>query len=141
MEESYKELWDCVAEALIQLEDVPQAIIKNYKGTKKCSVKEAQDIYKEIVKDPSFQEYLKEYQEVAECGLIDENNNTIRLKLNKIFGKAIREGKYDTAIKTLSSVAKMLNIQEKQMEFNIIFSFEPTEKTNLNLIKENNNKN
>lgn len=136
MEESYRELWDVIAEALIQLEDVPQAIVKARKGTSKCTVQEASEIQKTVVKNPEFQEYLKEYTEIAEAGLIDENNNTIRLKLNKIFGRAIREGKYDTAIKTLASVAKMLNIQDKQMEFNITFSFEPTDKTNLKLIKE-----
>lgn len=136
MEESYKELWDVIAEALIQLEDPVQAIIKSFRGTKKCSPGEANDIYKTVIKDDKFQEYLKEYQEVAECGLISENNNTIRLKLNKIYGKAIKEGKFDTAIKTLASVAKMLNIEQEQMEFKIIFSFEPTEKTNLNLIGE-----
>ena len=140
MEESYRELWDVIAEALIQLEDVPQAIVKARKGTSKCTVQEASEIQKTVVKNPEFQEYLKEYTEIAEAGLIDENNNTIRLKLNKIFGRAIREGKYDTAIKTLASVAKMLNIQDKQMEFNITFSFEPTEKTNLKLIKEKDDK-
>ena len=140
MEESYRELWDVIAEALLQLEDVPQAIVKARKGTSKCTVQEASEIQKTVVKNPEFQEYLKEYTEIAEAGLIDENNNTIRLKLNKIFGRAIREGKYDTAIKTLASVAKMLNIQDKQMEFNITFSFEPTEKTNLKLIKEKDDK-
>ena len=131
-----KGLWDVVADAMIQLENVPQKIIAYYKSTKKCTPKEANNIYKELIKNKEFNEYLKTYQEIAECSLISENNNTIRLKLNKIYGKALQEGKFDTAVKTLASVAKMLNIQDKQMEFKVTFSFEPRDKINLKMIEE-----
>lgn len=140
MAESYREYWDAIAEALLQLEDVPQAIIKYSGGTKKCSQSQAVQIHKEVVQNEEFQNYLKDYTKIQKTSLIDEDNDTIRLKLNKIFGRAIREGKYDTAIKTLASVAKMLNIEDKQMDFTITFKFEPTDKINLNLIREQDEK-
>lgn len=140
MAESYREYWDAIAEALLQLEDVPQAIIKYSGGTKKCSQSQAVQIHKEVVQNEEFQNYLKDYTKIQKTSLIDEDNDTIRLKLNKIFGRAIREGKYDTAIKTLASVAKMLNIEDKQMDFTITFKFEPTDKINLNLIREQDDK-
>lgn len=140
MAESYREYWDVIAEALLQLEDVPQAIIKYSGGTKKCSQSQAVQIHKEVIQNEEFQNYLKDYTKIQKTSLIDEDNDTIRLKLNKIFGRAIREGKYDTAIKTLASVAKMLNIEDKQMDFTITFKFEPTDKINLNLIREQDDK-
>jgi len=140
MAESYREYWDAIAEALLQLEDVPQAIIKYSGGTKKCSQSQAVQIHKEVIQNEEFQNYLKDYTKIQKTSLIDEDNDTIRLKLNKIFGRAIREGKYDTAIKTLASVAKMLNIEDKQMDFTITFKFEPTDKVNLNLIREKDDK-
>ena len=137
MEESYKELWDTIADALLQLEEPINAIIKYYGKTQKCSQKQASEIYKTVVQNKEFQAYLKDYQNIQTSGLIEENNDTIRLKLNKIYGKAIKEGKFDTAIKTLASVAKLLNIQDKQMEFKVDIGFKLPEKTDMSKINFN----
>ncbi|MBP5597567.1 MAG: hypothetical protein J6Y02_19505 [Pseudobutyrivibrio sp.] len=141
MEESYKELWDTIAEALLQLEEPTNAIIKYYGKTQKCSQKQASEIYKTVVQNKEFQEYLKTYVEIQSESLIDENNDTIRLKLNKIYSRALKEGKYNEATKILSNIGNMLNIQQEQMEFKIDIGWAVPEDTdfskiNFNMLKE-----
>lgn len=129
-----EELYDAVAEACLYSENVPQTIIKFFGGTKKCSLKEASEFHKQILRDPKFRERMKDYVEVEKAGLFEDDRETILLKLNRIIRDANREGKYDTVVKTLDRIAKMLAIEDKQTEFKITFTFKPTEETNLKLI-------
>lgn len=129
-----EELYDAVAEACLYSENVPQAIIKFFGGTKKCSLKEASELHKQILRSPKFKEKMKDYVEVEKAGLFEDDRETILLKLNRIIRDANREGKYDTVVKTLDRIAKMLAIEDKQTEFKITFTFKPTEEINLKLI-------
>ena len=135
-EEFDSELYYIVAEACLYAENVPQAIMKYYKGSKRCTLQEAQEIHKKILRDPKFKEKLKDYVAIEKAGLFEDDRETILLKLNRIIRDASREGKYDTVVKTLDRIAKMLSIEDKQMDFKLTFAFKPTEAINLEMIKE-----
>ena len=131
-----EELYDIVADACLYNENVNQAILKYFKSTKKCTPKEAAEIHKAILKDPKFKERMDDCVKVEKAGLFEDDRETILLKLNRIIRDANAEGKYDTVVKTLDRIAKMLSIEDKQTEFHITWFFKPTQATNLKMIKE-----
>ena len=131
------ELYETVANACLYNEDITDAIRKYYKSAygKVLKNNEIEELRKSVLKDNNFKAILKDFTEVEIAGLLEDTRETILLKLNRIIKNANREGKYDTVVKTLDRIAKMLAIEDKQMEFKITFAFKPTEAVNLEMIK------
>lgn len=124
------ELFDIVTEACLYNKDPVQAI----KTKAKKTLQESRELYKKILQHPEFKERMNAYTELEKLTLFSEDRETLLLKLYKIIQEANFEKRYDIVVKTLDRIAKMLSIEDKQMEFKITFSFEPTEKTNIKMI-------
>lgn len=125
-------VYEAVAEACLYGENIQKAIQMSGKYT----AKESLEIQKEILSDPKFKEKLNSYVEIEKASLFEDDRETILLKLNRIIRQATAKGQYDTVIKTLDRIAKMLSIEDKEMEFKMTFAFKPTEAINLKMIKE-----
>lgn len=113
-----REMLEAVAEAQLYREDVEIAL-KNFVG--KITSKELKSLYRRILQHPDLPTIKKEFIEVEEMTLVDDDVNTINLVYNKLLKKAQFDGKYDVVAKILDKIRQLKSIDNNEMEFKIIF--------------------
>lgn len=132
-----EELCFAVAEAVINRDDIQKAISQ----AARCTKVRALALQKEILQSPMYKKCFEEYKEILKGTVYEDDKDTIMLQYNNIIKKATQEKKYEVVVRVLDKIRQLQAIGDKEMEFKMTFSFEPTEKTNLNIISENLNSN
>ena len=136
-----EELYDIVAEACLYRGNPVQDIASymNRELRRKISIKEATQVYHDILKQPDFKDRMKSYLALEKATVIDDDEDTILLQYNRIIREATKDGKYEVVARVLDKIRQIKAIDDKQIDFNITFTFKPTDVINLEMLKSKKN--
>lgn len=136
-----EELCYAVAEAVINRDD----IIKTISKTTKCTNARAVVLQKEVLSSPLYKQIFEDYKNTMKGTVYDDDRDTIMLQYNNLIRKATQEKKYEVVVRILDKIRMLQAIGDKEMEFKMVFGFDPVIKgstfnVNFNLIDEDYNK-
>lgn len=129
------ELLYAVAEAVINRDNIIKAISK----TIGCTESKAVQLQKEVLSSPRYKEVFEDYKAMLKSTVYEDDADTIMIQYNNLIRKATQEKKYEVVVRIIDKIRQLQAIGDKEMEFKVTFDFEPTDKVNLNLIKEKDN--
>lgn len=129
------ELLYAVAEAVINRDNIIKAISK----TIGCTESKAVQLQKEVLSSPRYKEVFEDYKSMLKSTVYEDDADTIMIQYNNLIRKATQEKKYEVVVRIIDKIRQLQAIGDKEMEFKVTFDFEPTDKVNLNLIKEKDN--
>lgn len=136
-----EELCYAVAEAVINRDDIIKTITK----TTKCTNARAVVLQKEVLNSALYKQIFEDYKNTIKSTVYDDDRDTIMLQYNNLIRKATQEKKYEVVVRILDKIRMLQAIGDKEMEFKMVFGFDPVIKgstfnVNFNLIDENYNK-
>lgn len=127
-----EELCYAVAEAVINRDDIVKAIMK----TTKCTTARAISLQAEVLNSDKYKEIFEDYKNTLKNTVYEDDQDTIMIQYNNLIRKATQEKKYEVVVRILDKIRQLQAIGDKEMDFKMTFCFEPTDKTNLNIIQE-----
>lgn len=115
-----QEMMEAVAYACLYREDEGLAIRKVLNG-KKLNDAELKRLVKKIKLSPEFQDVKKDFIQIEETTLVEDNINTILLMYNKMIQQAQYEKKYEVVARLLKEIRELKAISNNEMDFKIVF--------------------
>lgn len=123
MIEVTEEMLEAVALAQLYREDPLMALRTIIKS--KLTSKELNQLYKDVLRNPKFQEVKRDSIKLEEATLIEDDSDTIMLFYNKLLRDAQKEKKYEVAARILGEIRKLKAIDDDEQKFEVIITVKP----------------
>lgn len=118
-----REMLEAVAFAQLYREDATLSLRKLV--TTKLTSRELEQLYKDILRHPDFQEVKKDILKLEKATLVEDDSDTIMLFYNKLLKDAQEEKKYEVAARILGEIRKLKAIDDAEQKFEIFITVKP----------------
>lgn len=119
-----------VAEAAYNRRDVIEAIMQSTS----CSRTKAFKMQDKITKSDLYKKCFDDYKNMQEATVFSESKKSMMVHYNELIKQATTQRKYEIVLRILDKIKELQGINNDEMDFNITFTFKPTDKVNLNMI-------